>query len=257
MKNEKKDTTKPKITPETVWLDALSKRMVDLAAGRCGLYGLISCSPLNNADEMVPLVLRMKAASLFYERTLSMLKHNVVDDSLLEHVMTAVHVKEIVGSDAYRLSCCRLVSEKLVVTPEAVLSDVSYDRLADGYCAGYEAFGLVLVKAASVDNVKKFHVPPEISNYLGMYFLRKLSGEQKMPPEEKIIQQFILRGNLAGIELDEAKKLITLACQVWKYGYLYEILSIPNADIQHSLWAKRFQVAYAVVNRKIQEKLGN
>jgi len=116
-------------------------------------------------------------------------------------------------------------------TPEAVVMNVAYDRLADAYVAAYMVFKSILDFTARIFGWERFHIEdPQLRNYLDSYHLGRFAGESKTPREEKEILQFLARGCMAGAELEGAERLIRLGIEVVKYGYLYEVLGLTGAQ---------------------------
>jgi hypothetical protein len=75
----------------------------------------------------------------------------------------------------------------LAVTPEAVMMDVSYDRLGEAFVAEYKALRLATGMIANLFGWEMFIISdPNLRNYLDEYFLGRLVGETKIPREESI-----------------------------------------------------------------------
>jgi hypothetical protein len=90
---------------------------------------------------------------------------------------------------------------------------------------------------------------------IDLYFLGRLNGETGIPSDEKAIRQFIVRGNLAGIDSEEAKYVIDLACEVIKLVYLTQVMKVMSSHVLYVNASKKYLKAYAQVNQEIRAKL--
>ena len=221
-----------------VWLEALFKRVIDGVSGRGGVEAF--CSYLDNIDfipELVPLRQQMKTDSIFFETALAkcnkeMLKRpEVFREEEIFKLMGATCKKcrrqtTIWNMDLENEVCSRcggeytptyiealeaLIAQRIDPSPEAILMSVAYDRIANAYVKAYEAIQLVMAWTAKFFNWEQFRIEdPALRSYLDQFFLGKMTGESKIPREEKEILQFIIRANLAGVDLETAKKIIIL-----------------------------------------------
>ncbi|MHA1632513.1 MAG: hypothetical protein ACTSXC_06900, partial [Candidatus Freyarchaeota archaeon] len=266
-----------------VWLRSLHKRIVESQAGRGGLEAL--CSYLDQIDfipELVTLNQMIKANSLFFEAAIGkcgkeMLKRPlpIREDecfNMLGGTCTKCGFEISAASLFHRTTKCprcggRLKPTYFVVleemmrlgmnaTPEAVLMYYAYDKLADAYVAAYKAFKLVMDKTAKMWGWEHYKIEnPEIRNYLDSYFLGSLTGETKIPREEKQLLQFLARGNMAGIPVEEAERLIRLGMKVVKYGYLYQVLMVTEAHQHYINVLSEYSALYKKINEKIRKRL--
>jgi hypothetical protein len=265
-----------------VWIEALFKRIVDGVSGRGGVEAF--CQYLAQIDfikELVPLRHRMKANSIYFETALAkcnkeMLKRplNIREEEIVTFmgaycpfchretsllIMSEHNGKCQCGGTlniTYVEETKKLISAYITPTPEVVMMNKAYDKIADAYCDTYKAFNLVLSKTAQVFNWGQFKLEdPQLRNYLDNFFLGRLAGEQQIPREEKQILQFIVRGNMAGVTLDQAEPLIRLGAQVVKYGYLYEVLGAAGALPYYQNMIVQYDKQYDSVNKVIRETL--
>ena len=153
----------------------------------------------------------------------------------------------------YEKAVKELSRRRISVTPETAVMYIAYSRLAKAYIDAYKALSLTFQAVAKILGWEHFQIAqPEIRNYLDQYFLGRLSGEQRVPREEKEILQFIVRGNLAHIPPEEAADLISLGMEVVKYGYLYEVLGASGAYIHYRNASAKYSVLYDQLNEKIR-----
>src|SRR4030042_4991946 len=81
----------------------------------------------------------------------------------------------------------------------------AWDNLAKAYIATFVALGRVITDTHDVFG--ELPLPSNNQNYLDSFFMGRLHGYSALPPEEKRIQQFIARGNLAQVPLKDAEQL--------------------------------------------------
>ena len=267
-----------------VWVESLFKRIIDGVSGRGGVEAL--CSYMDNIDfipELVPLRQQMKVDSIFFETALSkcnkeMLKRpesqreQDVQDmmgfecsgchrqaSLL--TMASAHGTCTCGgkyAPAYVDGLLKLLTRHMAPSPEAVLMNVAYDRIANAYVKAYEALKLVMDQTAGFFGWDRFRIEdPQLRNYLDQFFLGKMTGESKIPREEKEVLQFLIRANLAGVDLKTAGKIIRLAIDAVKYGYLYEVLGCAGAYPLYAETLANFNPLYDEVNMRIRQALSS
>lgn len=263
-----------------VWIEALYKRIIDGVSGRGGVEAF--CQYFDQIDfipELTPLRQRMKANSIYFETALAKCNKEMLKRPLPireEEIATFMGVvcpschreAGIWNSQGDTCSCGgkfeiayltvvnKLLENYIAMTPEAVMMDRAYDKIADAYVDAYTALQLVMSKTAQIFNWGQFRLAnPQIQNYLDNFFLGRIAGEQQLPREEKQILQFIVRGNLAGIEVKKASKLIRLGVHVVKYGYLYEVLGATGTYPFYQAALRRYNKLYDSVNKTIRETL--
>jgi hypothetical protein len=79
-----------------------------------------------------------------------------------------------------------------------------WEKLAEAYVLAYQTFGLLLDWFAAQLGLSHYgfeHLEPRLLEYLERHKLRQLKGETKAPFEERLILQFTVFGNLAGISV--------------------------------------------------------
>ena len=266
-----------------LWLEALFKRVIDGVSGRGGVEAF--CSYLDNIDfipELVPLRQEMKAGSIFFETALAkcnkeMLKRpeNLREDEIFD-LMGATCQKcqrwepsiwnmfmendtcKCGGeySPTYVETLEGLIAQRINPSPETILMSVAYDRIANAYVDAYEALQMVMAWTAKFFNWEQFRIEdPALRSYLDSFFLGKMTGENKIPREEKEVLQFIIRANLAGVDLETAKKIILLAINCVKYGYLYQVLGATGAYPLYVETLQEFNPLYDKINTYIRQVL--
>jgi hypothetical protein len=265
-----------------ILLDSANKRLVEATAGRGGLEAL--CQFLDQIDwipELSPLRHSIKVNTVFFESALSMCTKEMLKRPL---AVRKKEVSELLGATCqkcefettlqslpiYRFKCPRchmrltpviavaihqLVAEKIAVTPEAALMYVAYEKLAKAYVDAYKAMSLALTDIARIFSWASFRVDRRLLNYLESYFFGRLAGEQKIAREEKECLQFMVRGGLASIPLEDAERLLRLGIRVVKYGYLYEVLRAVGADIHYRETLTEFGELYNQLNARIRSAL--
>lgn len=270
-----------------VWIEALYKRIIDGVSGRGGIEAF--CAYFDNIDfikELPPLRHRMKTNSIFFETALGkcnkeMLKRpeNIRQgeafDSMGVHCekcgsFTVGYTPFLLGMNSGVCKCggtfepafvyvlLQLVHQQISPTPEAVLMSLAYDMITDAYVDAFNGVRLVMSKTARFFNWEQFRIEePGLRNYLDNFFLGRLSGETKIPREEKETLQFIIRANIANVDLPLAEHVIRLALITVKWGYLYEVLSCSGAYPFYEDALKKFNPAYDKVNKEIREALSS
>ncbi|MEM3361426.1 MAG: hypothetical protein QXV85_09525 [Candidatus Bathyarchaeia archaeon] len=265
-----------------ILLDSANKRLVEATAGRGGLEAL--CQFLDQIDwipELSPLRHSIKVNTVFFESALSMCTKEMLKRPL---VVRKKEVSELLGATCqkcdfettlqslptYHFKCPRchmrlklviaiairqLVSEKIAVTPETALMYVAYEKLAKAYVDAYKAMSLALTDIARIFGWGNFRVDRRLLNYLESYFFGRLAGEQKIAREEKECLQFLVRGSLANIPLEDAERLLELGMRVVKYGYLYEVLRAVGAEIHYRKTLTEFGALYNQLNARIRSAL--
>lgn len=265
-----------------ILLESANKRLVEASAGRGGLEAL--CQFLDQIDwieELAPLRQSIKVNSVFFEAALSMCTKEMLKRPL---AVRKKEVSELLGAacqkcgfettlqslPVYRFKCpqCharlapvvaiairQLVAERISVSPEAALMYAAYDKLARAYVDAYKAVSLALTDIAQVFGWNSFRVDRRLLNYLESYFFGRLAGEQKIAREEKECLQFLVRGNLANIPLEDAEKLLQLGIRVVKYGYLYEVLRAVGAEVHYRETLTEFGNLYNQLNARIRQAL--
>jgi hypothetical protein len=266
-----------------VWYESLFKRIIEATAGRGGIEAI--CQYLDQIDfipELSDLRRDIKLNSIFLESALSkcnkeLLKRpiSIRDEEIfglmgckckkcgnLESLWVASEhdykcaCREGSLEPLYILTLEELIEQRIMSTPETILMYEAYERLAQAYSNVFRALRLVMDKTAEMYGWRSFRIEqPELRNYMDEYFLGRLAGEQKIPREEKQLLQFIVRGNLADIPVDEAEKLIRLSVKVIKYGYLYEVLGASGAHDFYSKALTEYNSLYDQLNLQIRTKL--
>jgi len=263
-----------------VWLESLFKRLVEATAGRGGIEAI--CQYLDQIDfipELQTLRRKIKLNSIFFETALSkcskeMLKRPAeirkeeIFNLLGSHcpkcgyaTSTWVHMENRGVcpnchsnlQPLYTAKFVELLKLKVDPAPEVVMMHVAYDKLAEAYVDCYKALKLVMEATAKIFGWPQFRIQKEeLRNYMDEYFLGRLTGETKIPREEKQCLQFLVRGNLAGIESGKAEKLIRLGLVVVKYGYLYEVLGATGAQAYYAQALAEYSSLYDEVNEEIR-----
>jgi hypothetical protein len=150
-----------------------------------------------------------------------------------------------------------LFGQMVSATPETILMDVAYDKVTGAYVACFKAMRLIMEKTADLFGWERFRIDdPQLRDYLDRYFYGRLKGETKIPREEKEVLQFMIRGNLAMIELETAERLISLGVSVVKYGYMYQVLGATGADTLYMNVLSEYTGLYNEINRKIRLSIG-
>jgi hypothetical protein len=264
-----------------VWIEALFKRIIDGVSGKGGIEAF--CQFFDQIDfipQLAPLRQRMKTNSI-YARALAkcnkeMLKRplQIRENEIVEFmgaicpvcqketslwIMSKQHGRCVCGGTlevTYVKDAKMLFERCIMITPEIVMMNRAYDKIADAYVDAYKGFQLIMFKTAQVFNWGKFRLDdPQLRNYLDNYFLGLLTGEQQIPREEKQVLQFTIRGNLAGIEVKKAERLIRLGTQVVKYGYLYEVLGANGTYTYYQKHMQSYNKLYDRANKVIRETL--
>ncbi len=266
-----------------IWLESLFKRLIESVAGRGGVEAIATyLDQIDFIPELVPLRQSIKTNSIFFEAALAkcnkeLLKRprQVRENEILEFLgaqcescgfRTTLYGRSQLGSKCpqcgetlpllYKKVLVELIHKHVFDNPEAVLMYVAYDRLTEAYNALYQGFQLVLEKTADMFGWHQFRIEdPRLRNYMDEYFLGRLAGESKIPKEEKQILQFLCRGPLAGIPLEEAEQLIRLAVGALKYGYLYEILGASSLYGDYAKASAAYNQLYDEINAKIRTHL--
>jgi len=263
-----------------VWVEALFKRFIDAISGRGGVEAVTGyADQIDFIDGLTSLRQSMKKNDMMFQTSLSKCNKDLLKRPLVNRE------DEVGGLLGYACRECgkQLSNRKITcscggkakllsvlvgrrmrrehglrnVTPECILMDVAYDRLADAYCDAFESFRLVTKKTAELFGWEdRFHIEnPELLNYMDHYFLGRLPGESKIPREEKEVLQFLVRGNLVMIDLPTAFRLIRTGISVVRYGYLFEVLGCFGADRKYEEATQAFGQMYDAVNAQIRHEL--
>ena len=269
-----------------VWRDALFKRIVESEAGRGGVEALCQYSDqIDFIPELRPFRHAMKSGTIFYETALAkcskdLLKRpvSIREDEVVELLgcicgecgfrstlrsLLVTENKCPKCGDAhkpwyskvqYTNNLMKMIKEGMDPTPEAVLMDVAYDRLADSYIAAFKAMKLIMDKTSEIFGWQSFRIEdPQLRNYLDSYHLGRFAGETKTSREEKEILQFLTRGCMAAASLEDAEKLIRLGINVVKYGYLFEVLGVTGADSFYENTLLEYDELYNRMNEEIRK----
>jgi hypothetical protein len=267
-----------------VWLQALYKRIMESHAGRGGLEEISRfADQVPTAPVLLDLSWTIENNSLFYEAALAKCNEkalkrplSVREDECFSMCGTAcvcgywtASVRTAFRAGGGRCPDCGvrlqplyfLVLEEMMrqgidVTPEAILMYIAYDRLAEAYVAAYKAMKIVMELTAEVFGWDRYRIEdPQWRNYLDSFFLGRLAGESRIPHEEKQLLQFLARGNMAGIPVEEAEGLIRLGMKVVKYGYLYQVLGVSEAFSHYNQHLTEYKRLYGEMNRRVQSIL--
>jgi ribosomal protein S27E len=265
-----------------ILLESIAKRLIEAVAGRGGVEAI--CQFLDQLDwipKLAPLRQSIKANGVFFESALSMCTKEMLKRP---YAVRRKEISEFLGATCPKcgfnttlwnmsllrnkcpsckatltptlaLSTRQLIAQRIAVTPEAALMNVAYDKLAQAYMDTYEALGLALDNLAQIFGWERFRIDQRLLNYMHSYFYGRLAGEQKIAREEKECLQFLVRGNLAHIPLEQAEKLLRLGIKVVKYGYLYEVLRAVGADVLYRETLIEYGSLYDKLNTKIREAL--
>lgn len=283
------DVVSPAVSP-SVWLESLFQRIVQAEAGRGGLESILAfLDNIHWIEELTPLRQVMKSNTIDFEAALAKCSRE-------QRQKRPLLTREEEASDMLGCSCAdcglnttfymrirvfhgkcpecggklkplywtrlkKLYREGLNPEPEAVLMDVVYDRVADAFVAAYKALRIVLDDTAKQFGWDEFQISnPQYRDYLDKYQYHRHTGETKIPREEKETFQFLARGSIANIPVEDAEQLIKLSVMVVKYGYLYEVLGVTGARLLYSKTVAERDQLYnklnAEVDRKLLEKYG-
>jgi len=267
-----------------LWLQSIFKRIVESHAGRGGVEAIGQfADQIAAIPELMDLCWTIETNSLFFESAIAkcnekMLKRPLPlreDEcfSMLGGVCEDCGYETVSVRAVFRIGarCPKcgsrmkplyfkiledLMSREMTVTPEAILMYVAYDKLADAYVAAYKAISHILSRTAEMFGWDHYRVnDPQLRSYLDAYYLGRLAGESKIPREEKQILQFLSRGNMAGIPVEEAESLIRLGMEVVKYGYIYQILSVADAYPYYEMKLMEYKRMYNRMNNRIRSRL--
>ena len=263
----------------TVWLSSIFKRLVELHAGRGGIEAV--CQFLDQVMSLSPelpaLGQTIKTNSLFFENAIGRCSRELLKRpenlraeecfSMLGGVCAKCGYETSTRTLFLRSTCPRchsrlqplyfkvleeMMQQGMDATPEAVLMYVAYDRLAEAYVATYKAIRVFMEETAEKLGWDRFRISnPQLRVYLDNLFLGRIAGETKIPREEKELLQFIARGNLAGIGVEDAERLIRTGMRVVKYGYLYQVLTVSEAFKHFSEAQAEYIPLYNRLNAKI------
>jgi len=264
-------------------LESIAKRLVEGSAGRGGIEAI--CQFLDQIDwikDLSQLRLSIKNNTVFFESALSKCTKEMLKRPL---PVRKREISEILGATCPKcgyntsfwnmlemhrrcpscdghltpttaLAISQLVAQKIEITPETMLMTVAYEKLAQAYVDAYKALGLVLENFAKLFGWDRYRVNQRMLQYMNAYFLGRMAGEQKISREEKECLQFVVRGNLARIPVEEAEKLLRLGISVVKYGYLYEVLGAVGAYTNYQQKVADFDALYSRLNAEVREALG-
>lgn len=155
----------------------------------------------------------------------------------------------------YLLVHKRLRALNIIPTPEAVLMSVAWDYLAEAYIAAFKAFRLALIQVSERmgwDDVKGF-VDPELKDKLDSQYFYLEAGDTRVAQEERELLMFIAMGNIAGIELPVAEKLIRLGCDTLKFGRLANQEKCSGAFEQFLVNRIAYSKLYDTLNEEISK----
>lgn len=262
-----------------VWLDCIFKRMIDAIAGRGGLEAI--CQFLDQIDfipGILPLRQSMEQKSIFFETALSKcnkellkrpakIRQKEIFDFLgckcqkcnyTTDMLTAFELRKKCpcGGTLYplfKVALIESVKQKLGTSPEILLMYEAYERIAQAYVDAYKSLKLVLDETAKLFGWDSFRVEQqELRNYMDQYYFGRLTGETHIPREEKQMLQFLIRGNLAGIPEEDAEKLIHVAMNVVKFGYLFEVLGSTGAFTHYQKYLTEKNTLYNQMNERVR-----
>jgi len=266
-----------------VLFDSLSKRLADGVAGRGGLEAF--CQFFDQIDwvqGLAPLRQSIKEKTVHFEAALSkcvkeMLKRPLgIRENEVFDLLGATCPKcgfkttlwRMLDTDSkcpkcdgtltptYVLIAEELVAKKIEASPEVVLMYGAYDWLAQAYIDAYKAFRMVLEAFAQLLGWERFRVGDQrLRNYLDEFFLGRFAGEQKIAREEKECLQFLVRGNLAVIPVEEAEKLLRLGLSVVKFGYLFQVLGASGAKPHYYETLTSYNILYDQLNAQIRKSI--
>jgi hypothetical protein len=270
-----------------LWLEALFKRIIDGVSGRGGVEAIVAyLDQIDFIPELVPIRQEMKLDSIYFETALAkcskeMLKRpqrfredEIVDlmGATCQNEKCIHHTQQVtlwdMSKQKHACSCGSkltpsyvetfraLIAKRIDATPEVVLMTRAYYRLANGYVHAYRALQLIMAKTAEFFGWDRFRIEdPQLRNYLDQFFLGKMSGETKIPREEKEVLQFIVRANLAGVDVPTASEIIKLAMDAVKYGYMYEVLGCAAAYTYYNSTLSAYGPLYNQINTVIRQAL--
>lgn len=235
---------------ENVWLDAFLHKLPELASGRCDLARFSAyLEQLDSMENLIPLTVKIRSCSIEQNVFFENLKNS--QEGLLK---IQTDPKYALGK-AYSAYSSEMKRVKIPSSSDVAMSYAAYELARVAYQTVYEVLGILMKKAAELQDSKKFTLSEKLLKYIEMYFLDSLSGNQMLPAEEKAILQFVVRGNLAGIGQKDAEELISLTVDVIKWGYFYEHFGMPEAFEQYKKALSKFLPVYAAMNKRIYEIL--
>lgn len=265
-----------------VWLEALFKRITDGVGGRGGLEAFVTYfDQIDFIPELTPLLREMKANNIFFETALSQCNKELLKRprKLREREISwlmGCKCNKCLGQTTFwaaielhnRCSCGgayksayvdvfkQLLHEHISVTPEAMLMSAAYDQLSEAYVNAYKALRLVMDKTAEMFNWEAFRIEdPQLRNYLDQLFFGRLTGETKIPREEKETLQLIIRASIAGVSIDVVEPFIHKAMDIVKYGYIFEVLTCTGAKAMYDETTAESGPLYNKINKQIRETL--
>jgi len=140
--------------------------------------------------------------------------------------------------------------------PEAVVMNRFWDRMTETYVAVYKAWKLFLDDAARRYGWQYYRIPDEnFRRYLEDELIGRITGETKIPREEKQVLQFLVEGPLASIPVKEAEQLIRACMKVVKYGYLHEQMEIQEAKFLYEQAMNEKELVYNRIYEKVKRIL--
>lgn len=261
--------------------DATDKRLIEAQAGRGGIEALLQfVNKLDWLEEIRMLKAKIKAFTEFFESALSFCTKDRLSrpvDKRFEEIFefmgfTCLNcgLKASLQDRKYYHGSCpkcgqpltslyvawlkKAVNERISIKiPETVLMCYAYDMLAQAFVDTYRAFGEAIMNIAKNFGWEAYRLDQRIDSYMDSYHYGRLAGEQKISREEKECLQFLARGNIAGIPIEEAEKLLRLGINVVKYGYLHQVLNVAGADARYMEAATSYTLLYDELSMKIRE----
>jgi hypothetical protein len=257
----------------------IGKRFVEGLSGKGGLESLVLwMDQLDFVSGIEPLINRISHSLMFYDTALTkcakenlkrplVIRQNEISDMLGyscsicgKPQVTMIHRHErICGCGGKFKITSLLIYRKLremhiIPIPEAIMMSLAYDGLAEAYILAYRAFKQVLetiVQQRGWTSALQF-VDVELKDRLDYSFYYGESGDQRISREEREILQFLVRGNYAGVSVDDAEVLIRLGIATCKFGHLFNQLFCSGADAQYNLTRAEFSGLYNKVNNRIR-----
>jgi DNA-directed RNA polymerase subunit RPC12/RpoP len=266
-----------------ILLESVSKRLVDAIAGRGGIENVVQF--LDQLDwlpeEARVLRSKIKTNAVFFEAALALCSKEMMKRPYGVRVRQISDLlgmacpkcgygisfwdRKIVGSvcpscgskmeSLYAVSLKQLLEKRITPSPEAVLMNVAYERLAQAYVDGYKALDIALDSLAKGFGWTRFRIQRKLLAYMDAYFYGRYAGEQKISREEKECLQFFVRGNLAEIPIEDAEALLRMGMEVVKYGYLFEVLRATGAESKYLEAVAKYGAFYDQINSQIREAL--
>lgn len=258
----------------------IGKRFVELMSGKGGLGSLLLwLSQLDFVEGLQELVNSISRKEMFYDTALMkcakealkrpfVLREEEIATMLGDVCVECGRFYSMLGDSPSRCKCDGVIESRYSLVldkfgeldinpiPEAVMMWVAYDELADAYFQAYQATRkalTVIVEQRGWSSPIQF-LDYELKDRLDFSFYYGEPGDQRLAKEEREILMFLFRGNVAGVGLGEAEKLIRVGVAVMKFGHLFNQLFCSGADLHYNSSIVEFSILYAKANEKYRKE---